>query len=184
MLIKKLLFLFILLFSISSNAQDELKFFKVIQSESDADKKALYLMLRSFVSTYYHDSQKVIQMDDKDAGIIICKATSNFDSPNLMLSAYEGWLDYNLKLQARDGRVRIEVFNFFHHNKPGNQKKAQLGVLTTADVYADSGIQKKYHNKVWVILQEQAAQISNRIFNGVEEAIKQGTTVDNQEEDW
>ena len=79
-------------------------------------------------------------MDDKDAGIIICKATSLFDSPSLMLSAYEGWLDYNLKLQARDGRV------FFHHNKPGNQKKAQLGFLTTADIYADSGIQKKHHN--------------------------------------
>ena len=82
-------------------------------------------------------------MDDKDAGIIICKATSLFDSPSLMLSAYEGWLDYNLKLQARDGRVRVEISNF---NKPGNQKKAQLGFLTTADIYADSGIQKKHHN--------------------------------------
>lgn len=37
----------------------------------------------------------------------------------MMLSAYDGWLDYNLKLQARDGRVRVEVFHFFHHNKPG-----------------------------------------------------------------
>ena len=118
----------------------------MIQAESAADKATLYTMLRSFGSTYYHDSQKVIQMDDKDAGIIICKATSLFDSPSLMLSAYEGWLDYNLKLQARDGRVRVEISNFFHHNKPGNQKKAQLGFLTTADIYADSGIQKKHHN--------------------------------------
>ena len=34
------------------------------------------------------------------------------------------------------------------------------------------------------MLKEQAAQISARIFNGVEEAIKQGATVESQEEDW
>lgn len=183
MLVKKILLISMLLFSVCSNAQEELKFSKVIQSESGADKAELYTILRSFVSTYYLNSQKVIQMDDRDAGIIICKATSIFDSPSLILSAYEGWLDYNLKLQARDGRVRVEVSNFFHHNKPGNQKKAQLGVLTTSDVYTNSGIQKKFHNKVWVMLQEHAFQISNQIFNGVEEAIEQGV-VGSQEEDW
>ena len=182
-LVKKILLISMLLFSVCSNAQEELKFSKVIQSESGADKAELYTILRSFVSTYYLNSQKVIQMDDRDAGIIICKATSIFDSPSLILSAYEGWLDYNLKLQARDGRVRVEVSNFFHHNKPGNQKKAQLGVLTTSDVYTNSGIQKKFHNKVWVMLQEHAFQISNQIFNGVEEAIEQGV-VGSQEEDW
>lgn len=181
---KKLLFLSMLLFSISSFAQEELTFSKVIQSETGADKAALYASLRSFVSTYFHDSKQVIQMDDKDAGILICKATSIFDSPSLMLSAYEGWIDYNLKLQARDGRVRIEVSHFFHHNKPGNQAKAQLGVLTTAEEYADSGMQKKYHNKVWLLLKEQAEDISNKAFAGVEKAVKEGATSDTKEEEW
>lgn len=123
---KVLLSLLLMLVTLTVFSQEELKFSKVIQSESEADKTTLYSTLRSFISTYFHDSKQVIQMDDKDAGIIICKATSIFNSPSLMLSAYEGWIDYNLKLQARDGRVRIEVFHFFHHNKPGNQAKAQL----------------------------------------------------------
>lgn len=89
------------------------KIFKVIQSENNADKNSLYAALRSFMAIYYANSQNVIQMDDKDAGILIGKATSVFDSPSMMLSAYEGWLDYNLKLQARDGRVRVEVSHFF-----------------------------------------------------------------------
>ena len=101
-----------------------------------------------------------------------------------MLSAYEGWIDYNLKLQARDGRVRIEVFHFFHHNKPGNQAKAQLGILTTAEEYANSGIQKKYHNKVWLLLKEQAEDISNKVFAGIEKAMKEGATINSQEEEW
>ena len=130
------------------------------------------------MAIYYANSQNVIQMDDKDAGILIGKATSVFDSPSMMLSAYEGWLDYNLKLQARDGRVRVEVSHFFHHNKPGNQKKAQLGVLT------DKGMQKKYHNKVWLMLKEQAAKISSDIFVNVEKVIKEGATIQSEDDNW
>lgn len=181
---KVLLSLLLMLVTLTVFSQEELKFSKVIQSESEADKTTLYSTLRSFISTHFHDSKQVIQMDDKDAGIIICKATSIFNSPSLMLSAYEGWIDYNLKLQARDGRVRIEVFHFFHHNKPGNQAKAQLGILTTAEEYANSGIQKKYHNKVWLLLKEQAEDISNKVFAGIEKAMKEGATINSQEEEW
>lgn len=185
---KILLFALFTMFFTSSYAQDmpikELMFSTVIQSESGADKTKLYAALRSFVATYYHNSKEVIQMDDKDAGILICKATSLFDSPSIMLSAYEGWLDYNLKLQARDGRIRIEVSRFFHHNKPGNQAKAQLGVLTTAEEYTNTGMQKKYHNKIWEMLKKHAEDISNDIFAGVEEVIKENIVTDTQEEEW
>lgn len=186
---KKVLLLFMLMsLAFIAHAQEqnyeELKFSKVIQSESDANKNTLYAALRNFMATYYRNSQEVIQMDDKEAGILIGKATSIFDSPSMMLSAYEGWLDYNLKLQARDGRVRVEVSHFFHHNKPGNQKKAQLGVLTEADEYTDKGMQKKYHNKVWIMLKEQAQKISSDIFSGVEKALKEGATLQTEEDNW
>lgn len=182
---KKLLLSLLLLVAISNvYSQEELTFSKVIQSESGADKDALYASLRSFVSTYFHDSKQVIQMDDKDAGIIVCKATSIFNSPSLLLSAYEGWIDFNLKLQARDGRVRIDVSHFFHHNKPGNYSKAQLGVLTTADEYTDTGMQKKYHNKVWLLLKKQAEYISNNAFDGIEKTLKDENGPSAKEEEW
>lgn len=185
---KGLLLLLFMNLVITAHAQEdnseELKFSTVIQSENNADKATLYVSLRSFMASYYHNSKEVIQVDDKDADIIIGKAKSIFDSPSLMLSAYEGWIDYSLKLQARDGRVRIEVSHFFHHNKPGNQKKAQLGVLTTAEEYANTSIQKKYHNKVWLMLKKQAEDISSKIFAGVEKAIKEGNTISVKEEEW
>ncbi len=186
---KKALFLFVLMsLALSTHAQEgdyqELKFSKVIQSENNADKATLYASLRSFMATYYRNSQDVIQMDDKDAGILIGKATSIFDAPSMVLSAYEGWLDYNLKLQARDGRVRVEVSHFFHHNKPGNQKKAQLGVLTEAEEYTDKGLQKKYHNKIWLMLKEKAEKISLDIFANVEAAIKEGASISSEEDNW
>lgn len=81
---KKALLLFVLMsLTLFTHAQEnnyeELKFFKVIQSENNADKNSLYAALRSFMAIYYANSQNVIQMDDKDAGILIGKATSVFD---------------------------------------------------------------------------------------------------------
>ena len=78
--------------------------------------------------------------------IMMAKIRNRINAKNEINEKANIYFDYNLKLQARDGRVRVEISNFFHHNKPGNQKKAQLGFLTTADIYADSGIQKKHHN--------------------------------------
>lgn len=181
---KVLLSLLLMLVTLTAFSQEELKFSKVIQSEAKSDKAHLYALLRSFVATYYRNSKEVIQMDDKEAGILICKATSVFDAPGMMVAAYDGWVDYNLKLQVRDGRVRVEVFRFFHHNKPGNQAKAQLGVLTTAEEYTNTGMQKKYHNKIWVMLKEHAENISNDIFSGVEKTIKDDVVTDTQEDNW
>lgn len=182
---KKLLLLlsFVLLCS-GTYSQEELKFSKVIQSPTNSDKLSLHVALRSFVASYYKNSQNVIQMDDKEAGIIICKATTIFPSPSLTLSAYEGFLDYTLKLQSKDGRVRVEVSTFMHHNLPGNQKAANIGLLTTSDVYATSGIQKKYHNKVWLMLKEKAVTTSEDIFAKIEEYLSNNTNSIESEEEW
>ena len=70
--------LFLLLFVsmgyfFSSYGQEKLTFSKVIEVK-DVDKTSIYISLRDWISTYYRDTQEVLQMDDKDAGIIIGKA--------------------------------------------------------------------------------------------------------------
>lgn len=186
---KKVLFAIVLLLSASvSSAQNEnglepLTFSKVIQDEHNANKADLYTIMRGFITMYFKNSQKVIQMDDREAGVIICKGTSIFDAPGLMLSSYSGWLDFTIKIQTRDGRVKIDVSNFFHHNKPGNAEKSNLGLLTTSEIYTDKGLSKKYHNKVWGMLKEKAASVSDDIFNEAEVAIKKGDKESSSGED-
>lgn len=184
---KKTLFILVLLFVVLGiSAQSdvrELTFSKVIQDEHNANKADLYTIMRGFITMYFKNSQKVIQMDDREAGVIICKGTSIFNAQGLMLSSYDGWLDFTIKIQARDGRVKIDVSNFFHHNKPGNYDKSNLGLLTTSEVYTDKGSLKKYHNKVWGMLKEKAAGISDDIFNNAEIAIKKGDKESSSGED-
>lgn len=181
---KKVLLSLLLFMSISVMAQEELSFSKVIKADSASNKESLFVTMRSFLATYYKDSKRVIEMEDKDAGLIIGKATSIFNAHSLFLSAYDGFLDYNVKIQTKDGRVKVEVNHFFHHNIPGHQSAANLGVLTTSEVYATSGIQKKYHNKVWEMLKVQAENVSNNIFIEVEQALKNVTPNKLNDDNW
>lgn len=175
--------LFVILFSIQTSAQEKLSFIKVIPAEGK-NNEALYVALRSFVATYYKDSKEVIQMDDKEACLLIGKATSVFDNLGVIYSSYEGYLDYTFKMQAKDGRVRIEITNFFHRNHTRNAKKSQLGMLTTDEQYTNKGLEKKFENKIWGILKKQAKDVSEKIFIGVEQSIVENETGETKEEEW
>jgi len=183
---KKVLLSLLLVISIPLcvSAQEEISFSKVIKVDSTLNKESLYVSMRSFMATYYKNSKKVIEMEDKEAGIIIGKATSEFNAHSLFLSAYDGYLDYNIKIQTKDGRVRVELNHFFHHNIPGHQEAANLGVLTTAEEYATSGLQKKYHNKVWLMLKNQAETISNKMFIDIEQALKNAKPNKSNNDNW
>ena len=94
--------LFLLLFVsmgyfFSSYGQEKLTFSKVIEVK-DVDKTSIYISLRDWISTYYRDTQEVLQMDDKDAGIIIGKAIFLYSMNNLAYAAYEGKIWYSIKL--------------------------------------------------------------------------------------
>ena len=125
--------LFLLLFVsmgyfFSSYGQEKLTFSKVIEVK-DVDKTSIYISLRDWISTYYRDTQEVLQMDDKDAGIIIGKAIFLYSMNNLAYAAYEGKIWYSIKLQVKDGRFKVEMLNFVHENKKGNAPTCNLGLL-------------------------------------------------------
>lgn len=162
---------------------EELSFSQVIMSKDSLSKNNLYSLLRSFVTDYYHDSKSVLQMEDKEAGIIIGKASSIFDPKSIFISAYEGWLDYSFKIQIKDGRYKISLYSFFHHNIIGHQKKANLGLLNTAEQYTDKGMQKKYHNKVWIMLKDKAKEISFDFFNKAKAYVDSNSSAININED-
>lgn len=180
---KKLFVLLLLTVSITAFSQNELSFSKVIKADSTLNKDNLFVSLKSFLSTYYKSSKSVIQMEDKESGIIIGKATSLFDTHSMFLSSYDGYIDYEIKLQSKDGRVKIELTHFYHHNIEGHAAASNLGVLTDKETYADSGLSKKYHNKVWAMLKKQAVEISNDLFDSFEKQLKTETTK-NSNDNW
>jgi hypothetical protein len=84
---KKLVFLTLLLFALKSYAQDEVTlpvdssgntvYTEVINLDSTS-KNDLYLRAKEWFAKTYKSSQSVIQMDDKEGGVISGKALTEF----------------------------------------------------------------------------------------------------------
>lgn len=155
---KKIIALFVVLVaSLTAIAQDKpLSLSEVIQVEGK-NQAQIYGGLREWVATTYVSGKAVTQMEDAATGTIILKANFPFKKSGVY-SAYTGKIDYTLKLQAKDGRYRVEMSNISHENKPGNASHCSLGLITTAEKSGKGGIDKGSHNKMWKEIKQKAAE--------------------------
>lgn len=175
--------LFAAMISVNALAQEKLTFSEVIPVEN-LNKADIYAALRGWVATSYNSAQDVIQMDDKDAGIIICSALFEYSYGKMQYKAYEGVIKYTLKLQIKDGRFKAEVGNIIHQNNRGNAEKCNLGAITTAETYTDKGLQKKFDNNVWNDIKMKSEEYAKNIFNRLKVAASEAKPLNDTSEDW
>lgn len=153
---KKFILLFALLVSLVATAQDKpLTYSEVIQIEGK-NQAEIFGGLREWVATSYVNGKAVTQMEDPTTGTIILKALFPFMKGGVY-KAYEGKVDYTLKLQSKDGRFRVEMSGITHENNPGNASDCSLGVITTAEKSGKGGMNKGSHNKIWKEVKEKSA---------------------------
>lgn len=169
-----------LLVSLAATAQDHpLSFSEVIQVEGKT-KAEIFGGLRQWVATYYVNGKAVTQMEDAESGTIILKAAFPFKKGG-MYSSYTGNIDYLLKLQAKDGRFRVEMSNLIHSVNKGNYERSNLGLITTAEEYGKGGLEKGSNNKIWKEIKQKAGED----FAGTVESLKNITVFTAaEEEDW
>ncbi len=149
--------LLVLFVSMIAAAQDKpLTFSEVIQVEGK-NQAEIYGGLREWVATTYNNGKAVTQMEDAATGTIILKALFPFNKGGVY-SAYEGNINYTLKLQAKDGRFRVEMSGITHENKPGRAADCSLGLITTAEKSGKGGLNKSTHNKIWKEVKEESAE--------------------------
>jgi hypothetical protein len=111
---KNLLIALFTLFSLSSFAQYKDTFeFKVIDTVN-ASKQELYLRARQFVALNFKDSKSVIQMDDKDAGTIICKGVMKIYSKGFLGSTVCSYISFTMTINTKDNKYRCVLNDFSH----------------------------------------------------------------------
>lgn len=180
---KILLICCVLCFSIFSNAQEPLSFTEVIQTDSTLSKSDIYVAVKSWVGTSFNSAKAVIEMDDKDAGILIIRPLSDYAMKGIMYSCYSGHLRYTIKIQVRDGRFRVEVSNFTHNIDLGNAKNCALGLITNAEKCPIRGMNTGPNQKVWADIQKFAASIAKSYFSALAE-LKISPQGGNNDDDW
>jgi len=175
--INRLLFLSVITFgvllitSLNINAQENLKFEKVIQTDS-ISKSQLFVTINDWFASTYNSANDVIQMSDKEAGIIIGKGSIPYSKKGFAYQCYSGYIKYTIKVYIKDNRFKVVLTNFNHSVNVGNSPLCSLGTLTTAEVYATKGGSKKYHNNAWNDMKIILEPYSNSIFESLENKTK------------
>jgi len=75
----KVIFLIILLISISVQSQNSLKFENVVNVDSLKNKNELFNRGNRWIISIFKNPQKVIQLSDKEKGQIICKGNFEYN---------------------------------------------------------------------------------------------------------
>jgi len=173
----------ILIFTtLTLSAQDNLTFEKVIETDS-VGKATIFAAINDWFATTYNSANDVIQMADKDAGIIVGNGSMSFSYGGMSYLCYEGYIKYTIKVYVKDNRYKVVLTNFNHSVKPGNGAQCALGLITNADVYTTKGMSKKYHNNVWSGIKLKAEQYSNEIFASLENKTKE-IKIEKVGDDW
>jgi hypothetical protein len=170
---KKLLVLTLVLVSLISYGQTEgtpLSYSKVIEIPN-TPKNQLYDMCKQWLASSYKSLNNVSQLDDKENGIFIGKGNMSWYSEVFSMQCSTGSIDYQIKLQVKDNKLKIELGNFEHHAKITSSGTCSIGLLTDREEYK-TGFFYGPFNKVWVQMKNDTKNYFDKLSNSLETSFK------------
>lgn len=93
---------------------------EIVKADSTTKEK-LYLKGREWLANTFKSSKEVIEMDDKEAGLIIGKGTLV-----VSLNGDWGYIHFTVALYFKDGRYKYEIKNITHEH-PKSASGSLLG---------------------------------------------------------
>lgn len=164
---KTLLLLCIIFFCLNSFSQQSGKpitFVAIETVDSSTKKETLYLNGVEWIGKHFANANKVIQIADKDAGLLLAKGSFNYQAPGNVLSGVETRLiSFMLKLSFKDGKYKIEMSDF---------RDDFLGLITDAD-YQDETSLKKNMQKQWKAAQQETQSNIAAVHKSIKEFMEQ-----------
>jgi hypothetical protein len=165
---KKLLLLVgAILFYFSSFCQQPAKpvtFTSIETVDSNIKKETLYFNTIEWVGKHFANASKVLQIADKEAGLILVKGSFNYQAPGYLLSGSETRsISFMLKISFKDGRYKIEMSDF---------KDDVLGLITY-DEYDETSSTKKNFQKQWKAAQMETQSNIVSVQKSIKDFIEQ-----------
>lgn len=74
----------------------------------------IYAGAKTWLATAVVDSKSVIRLDDPVNHHLIGKSNLSFKVDNMMYKSLTGHIDFVLDVQAREGRMRVKIYDFEH----------------------------------------------------------------------
>ena len=185
---KKCLFLMLMLISVSVMGQETpLQCDTVIQAQGKSATE-IYTTVRSGVATPFNSAQDVIQMDDPENGILVCKGNFSYKAPGgaLTYGVLDGWVNFTLQVQVRDGRFKVTMGQFAHEAKrvPGGSYDWSLGLITDRERAKAKGAVDFRQKKTWKDLKVKCKVQFMEVVMALSQAAEQGSGLLDTDDDW
>lgn len=185
---KIFLFLVLLLSVLGASAQEKpLEFSEVIQAEGKSAQE-LYVIVKSWVATNFRSANAVIQMDDKESGVLIGKGNFDYRAPGGMSYRFiDGPVWFTLNIQTRDGRYKVTLNDFRHESreiKSWVKETWSFGQITDRPKFKTKGLQDKRWTKTWPDLQAKCEEHSLLTFEELKKATSGEKPVVDEKNQW
>jgi hypothetical protein len=159
---KKVLLLAVMaIFFAEVKAQEPLSFSKVIPADS-INKNDIYSGLKQWFALN-SNSKQTLEVDDRETGLLIANFSAEYSKSGFFYISYEGYINYSITIQVKDGRYKVTIDKFTHDTK--NPKSvSKLGLITTGS-YTRGGINASFDKKIWLDIQKKSEAISTDLFS-------------------
>jgi hypothetical protein len=153
-----------------------LNFHEVVQVDS-ASKEQLYLRAKVFFANAFNSAKDVIQMDDREAGIIIGKGWDNiFIKIALHQVPLKMW--YSVKIQSKDGRYKCEVYDISYQGET-SVRGYPADVFSNKNYFKANGQPRDVNEKYKL----ETIRKANEVLDAVQSAMR-ASSLGTKKDDW
>jgi hypothetical protein len=92
----------------------------VVIVDTSLNKQELFSRTREWFAKTYNSSTKVIQMEDKESGVIVGKALMQVYRKSLGSNYECGFINYTISVYFKDGRYKYEITDFYYTGPSDN----------------------------------------------------------------
>jgi len=175
---KKIFYLFVIfalfvMTNIQAQKTSDFIYEEVVTLDSSFTQSLLFVNANEWVAQSFKSANDVIQMADKDAGIIIAKGF--FSIPTTMIC--EGNVYFTVKIQAKDGKYKY-TFSDYSHEASITSKGGTGGSLENEKPDCGNLIMIK---KGWLRVKENADNTTKEMILSLKESLSKNELAANSE---
>ena len=143
----------------------------------------LYNRGNVWFATTYKSSTDVIQLEDKEAGVIIGKAIMPFKPSISLAEKATGSVSYTVKLYFKEGRYKVEIVDFVHKPYSSSKDAITCGVITNAvDCPVPNAAEAINVKLAWIDLKKKTQELAEGLIQELNKEMLK--PVESSSDDW
>ncbi|MBK8673343.1 MAG: DUF4468 domain-containing protein [Bacteroidetes bacterium] len=185
-----ILFLFFVnfnLFAQEDSISKPFSYSKVIKFDSTFAKNEIFNSAEIWISKYFNSSLFVVEVKDKEAGLLSGGGNFKFIPKGLASTCYQGIVEFHISIFVKEGRLKLELTNFFHDadNSINSNVDCELGMIMMDENYRGAktywGTTKSLDQKNWADIHEKIKMLIAEINKTLIEEVNNKTKLNS---DW